>query len=389
MNRIPHPARPSRRRFLGQTSLGLAGMMFGPAPGKMAVGADPSRKLRVAAVVTEFTYRKPRPRDPRELPGALPVQRQEDGLGNGGREPVRRPVPEARHGARRGQGVRHHDLSDDRGSLAGRGRQAGGGRGAVDRRARPVSDQRQGAGGVSAQAILRRDRGRVPPERSDGPGVQRQAPVVSGRLGQRDGRRRPARWASRSWRRARSRWRCAGRRWSCPEVRGSRRRSRCTAATWRATTSTGWRCCSRWSNRGRGARPGSRTSSSSMGTGCGRRPTRAGGRPSWPTPPGRPIPTPRGPARCERSSSRVDSAEKLHGILVTYKDGLRGTVLECREGRHALAFRLQARRRSRRPGRRASTSAPGTTATSSRRSRTRSRRSSGTTGRRTRSSGRS
>ena len=120
-----------------------------------------------------------------------------------------------------------------------------------------------------------------------------------------------------------------------PRARGSWKRSRCTAATWRATTSTGWRCCSRWSNREPAARRVSRKSSSSMETGCGRRPTKAGGRPNWPMPPGRPIPTPPGPARYERSSSRADSSEKIHGILVTYKDGLRGMVLNAaRDGTH-------------------------------------------------------
>ena len=52
-----HSAPPSRRRFLEQTSLGLAGMILGPASGWAAPGGNPLRKLRVAAVVTEFTYR--------------------------------------------------------------------------------------------------------------------------------------------------------------------------------------------------------------------------------------------------------------------------------------------------------------------------------------------
>jgi hypothetical protein len=57
MSPSPNPAGLSRRRFLEQTSLGLAGMMFSPATGKTAAGGDSPRKLRVAAVVTEFAYR--------------------------------------------------------------------------------------------------------------------------------------------------------------------------------------------------------------------------------------------------------------------------------------------------------------------------------------------
>jgi hypothetical protein len=57
MSQGPNPARPSRRRFLQQASLGVAGMMSIPASGRLEAGVDPSRRLRVAAVVTEFTYR--------------------------------------------------------------------------------------------------------------------------------------------------------------------------------------------------------------------------------------------------------------------------------------------------------------------------------------------
>lgn len=57
MTRSPNPARPCRRRFLERTSRGLAAMMISPATGTEAPGIDPSRKLRVAAVITEFTYR--------------------------------------------------------------------------------------------------------------------------------------------------------------------------------------------------------------------------------------------------------------------------------------------------------------------------------------------
>lgn len=57
MSQSPNRAGATRRRFLGQASAGLAGMMFGPAVGATAAGIDPPRRLRVAAVVTEFTYR--------------------------------------------------------------------------------------------------------------------------------------------------------------------------------------------------------------------------------------------------------------------------------------------------------------------------------------------
>jgi hypothetical protein len=57
MSQSPNPTRPSRRRFLQQASLGAAGMMFSPASGRLEAGVDPPGKPRVAAVVTEFTYR--------------------------------------------------------------------------------------------------------------------------------------------------------------------------------------------------------------------------------------------------------------------------------------------------------------------------------------------
>lgn len=52
-----NPPCPSRRRFLRQTSLGLSAMMLGGIPGRATSGFEPPRKLRVAAIVTEFTYR--------------------------------------------------------------------------------------------------------------------------------------------------------------------------------------------------------------------------------------------------------------------------------------------------------------------------------------------
>ena len=53
---LPQPG-PSRRRFLEQTGTVLAGMALSPAPGRAVARVDSTRKLRVAAVVTEFTYR--------------------------------------------------------------------------------------------------------------------------------------------------------------------------------------------------------------------------------------------------------------------------------------------------------------------------------------------
>ncbi len=57
MSRILEPARPSRRRFLERAGLCLAGMTCSPAAGRIRAGVDSPRKLRVAAVVTEFSYR--------------------------------------------------------------------------------------------------------------------------------------------------------------------------------------------------------------------------------------------------------------------------------------------------------------------------------------------
>ncbi len=57
MSRIPGDAQSSRRQFLAQGSSGLAGLALAASPlGAFARGDEP-RKLRVAAVVTEFTYR--------------------------------------------------------------------------------------------------------------------------------------------------------------------------------------------------------------------------------------------------------------------------------------------------------------------------------------------
>jgi hypothetical protein len=47
----------TRRRFLEQTAMGLAGCPFFPAQGRGAGSIDSADKLRVAAVITEFTYR--------------------------------------------------------------------------------------------------------------------------------------------------------------------------------------------------------------------------------------------------------------------------------------------------------------------------------------------
>lgn len=47
----------SRRRFLGQAGLGIAGAPLGLNLATAALAAEPIKKLRVAAVVTEFTFR--------------------------------------------------------------------------------------------------------------------------------------------------------------------------------------------------------------------------------------------------------------------------------------------------------------------------------------------
>jgi hypothetical protein len=57
MSQSLDPARLSRRRFLEHTTWGLAGVMINPAFGTLAENLDSSQKLRVAAIVTAFTYR--------------------------------------------------------------------------------------------------------------------------------------------------------------------------------------------------------------------------------------------------------------------------------------------------------------------------------------------
>lgn len=53
MNNSHNRTLTSRRRFLRETGLGAAGLMLHP----VLAGAAPERKLRVAAIITEFTYR--------------------------------------------------------------------------------------------------------------------------------------------------------------------------------------------------------------------------------------------------------------------------------------------------------------------------------------------
>ena len=255
MNRIPHPARPSRRRFLGQASLGLAGMMFGPAPGKLMAGADPSRKLRVAAVVTEFTYRK--------HAHVILENFLEPYLFNGkrtdpGMEVVSLYVDQSPRG----------DMARDVAKAYGitiyptiaEALRAGGAKLAVDA---VLSIGEHGRYPTNAKGQVEYPRKRFFDEivaefRRSGA----TAPVFNDKhLSYR------ADWASEMVDTSRklgfalmagSSVPLAVRRPSLelPRARGSGRRSRCTAATWRATTSTGWRCCRRWSNRGRGARRG-------------------------------------------------------------------------------------------------------------------------------------
>ncbi len=57
MSRIPTPARTSRRRFMEQAGRSLAGMTFSPAWGGWWRALAHPGRLRVAAVVTEFSYR--------------------------------------------------------------------------------------------------------------------------------------------------------------------------------------------------------------------------------------------------------------------------------------------------------------------------------------------
>jgi hypothetical protein len=47
----------SRRHFLNQAGLGLASVPIGALVGRAALAAEPAKRLRVAAIVTEFSYR--------------------------------------------------------------------------------------------------------------------------------------------------------------------------------------------------------------------------------------------------------------------------------------------------------------------------------------------
>jgi hypothetical protein len=57
MSDSPNPAHASRRRFLRKTGLVLAAMTNSSAAARAVAGTDSASKLRVAAVITEFTYR--------------------------------------------------------------------------------------------------------------------------------------------------------------------------------------------------------------------------------------------------------------------------------------------------------------------------------------------
>ena len=288
---LPRPG-PSRRRFLEQTGTVLAGMALPLPRGERWPGLTRTRKLRVAAVVTEFTYRSHAACPPRELPRALSVQR-------------------ARRRNRAWRSSASTSTSSPKGTWRARWPRTYGitiyptiaealARGRASWPSMPCCrsastgrypTNAKGADRVPAQAILRRDRRRVPPERGDGAGVQRQAPVVPGRLGRGDGRDGPEDGLPAHGGQLGPAGGSAGRRWNCPRARRSRRRCRSTAEAWRPTTSTGWRCSSRWSNRGR------RRDGDQVRRVPGRRRTVEGRRRGpmvarrWPTPRERPTPT--------------------------------------------------------------------------------------------------
>ena len=309
-------------------------MMVGSPSGRLLAAPDPTRKLRVAAIVTEFTYRS--------HAHVILENFLEPYLFNGkktdsGMEVVSLYVDQFP------RGDMARDVAEKYGikiyPTIAEALRVGGDRLAVDAvlsigEHGKYPNNAKSAGGISPQAILRRDRGRVPPERGDGAGVQRQASVVSGRLGARDGRHGP----EDGLRADGGELGPAGDAPTSLELPPGARITE--AVSLHGGNLEGYdfhglevlqsmvesRCRGRDRDQGGGVlrwRPALE--------GGRRGPS---GRPSWPISPGRPIPTPQGPARCA-SSLQSGRLNRVHGILVTYKDGLRGMVLNAaRDGTH-------------------------------------------------------
>ncbi len=307
MTKVSHPARPSRRRFLEQTSMGLAGIAFSPALISMAAGVESSKKLKVAAIVTEFSYRSHAHVILENFlePYLFNGKKTESGMDVVSLYVDQFPRRDMARDVAKAYGIKIYPTIAEALRAGGTGLAVNAvlsigehGRYRTNAKAQVEYPRKRFFDEIVAE--FRRSGATAPvfndkhlSYRAD---WAREMVETAGKMGfglmaassVPLAERRPA--------------------LELPPAHGSRKPSRCTAATWKVTTSTGWRCCSRWSNREPEARPGSRRSSSSMETGCGEPRTKAGGRPSWPMPPGRPTLTPRSPDRCERSSSRADSS---------------------------------------------------------------------------------
>ena len=183
MSQNLNPARPSRRQFLGQTSLGLAGMMLGPASGGMAVGVVTSRRLRVAAVVTEFTYRSHAHVILENFLGPYLFNGKKTDPGMDVVGLYVDQFPESRPGAGRRRGSTASRSFRRSRRHCGRRRPAGGRRGPVDRRTRPYPKNAKAQTRIPRKRFFDEIVAEFARSGKRRPGLQRQASVLSGRLG--------------------------------------------------------------------------------------------------------------------------------------------------------------------------------------------------------------
>ena len=174
----------SRRTFL-TTAASLA---FAPT----LRAADPPRK-KLAVVTTVWRYRSHAWHMAERFLAGYPVRGQLAPAAVRGRLGLRRSDAEGRPEPRAGQGVRLHDLPDDRRGPALRRRQAGrrcrarsSASTATTRRTRSARRSTRATSSSSRSPTSSEKDGRV------APGLQRQAPVVEVGVGQGDGRHRRA-----------------------------------------------------------------------------------------------------------------------------------------------------------------------------------------------------
>ena len=306
MSESLNPARPSRRRFLEQTGMGLAGMTFSPAPGRAAARVDSAKKLRVAAVVTEFTYRS--------HAHVILENFLEPYLFNGQETESRMDVVSL-YVDQFPRGDMAREVAKTYGitiyPTIAEALRVGGDRLAVDA---VLSIGEHGTYPTNAKSQMEYPRKRFFDEivaefRRSGS----TAPVFNDKhLSYR------ADWATEMVETARrmgfalmagSSVPLAVRRPSLELPEGAKITEAVSlhGGGLEGYDFHGLEVLQSMVESRAGERRVSRTSSSWMGTGCGRRPTKVGGRPSWPMPPERPTPTLPGPVRCERWSSRADS----------------------------------------------------------------------------------